>query len=54
MAQIPLRRFGTIDEMAEATLFLAGPASAYMTGAVLVVDGGQWLTGTNFLALLSE
>jgi NAD(P)-dependent dehydrogenase (short-subunit alcohol dehydrogenase family) len=54
MAQIPLRRFGTVDEIAEAALFLAAPASAYMTGTVLVIDGGQWLTGTNFLALLSE
>ncbi len=51
IAQIPLRRFGTIEEIADAALFVASPASAYMTGAVLVVDGGQWLTGTNFVAL---
>ncbi len=51
-AQIPLRRFGTIAEIAEAVLFMVSPASAYMTGAVVVVDGGQWLTGTNFVGLL--
>ena len=53
-AQIPLRRFGTVDEIAEAVLFMVGPASAYMTGAVLVVDGGAWLTGLNLQQLFGE
>ncbi len=52
--RIPLRRFGTIAEIGEATVFLASPASAYMTGAVLVVDGGQWLTGTDLMGLASS
>jgi peroxisomal 2,4-dienoyl-CoA reductase len=43
---VPLRRFGTKGEIADAALFLASPASAYVTGAVLVVDGGQWLAGS--------
>jgi NAD(P)-dependent dehydrogenase (short-subunit alcohol dehydrogenase family) len=53
-AQIPLRRFGTIDEIAERGAVPGRPASAYMTGAVLVVDGGQWLIGTDMVGLLAE
>jgi peroxisomal 2,4-dienoyl-CoA reductase len=42
---IPLRRLGTREDIADATLFLCSPAASWITGAVLVVDGGQWLTG---------
>ena len=37
---VPMGRFGTAEEVARAALFLAAPASAYVTGHVLVVDGG--------------
>jgi 3(or 17)beta-hydroxysteroid dehydrogenase len=40
VADTPLRRFGTTDEVAAAALFLASDASAYMTGAELTLDGG--------------
>jgi len=36
----PLRRFGTVEEVAELALYLAEDASAYMTGAELNLDGG--------------
>ena len=41
---IPLRRFGTPEDMAGVALFLASPLSAYMTGQTLVVDGGLTLS----------
>ena len=40
-AAIPAGRFGTIDEIAAAAVFLRSPAAAYVTGHVLVVDGGH-------------
>ena len=38
--RIPLSRWGKPEELAGAILFLASPASDFMTGAVLTVDGG--------------
>lgn len=44
--RIPLGRFGKIDDIANAALFLSSDAASYINGVTLVVDGGQWLQGT--------
>ncbi|MDD4101587.1 MAG: glucose 1-dehydrogenase [Kiritimatiellae bacterium] len=44
LAHIPLHRFGTCQDVANAALFLAAPENSYITGAVLTVDGG-WTAG---------
>lgn len=41
--RIPLGRFGEIADIEKAALFLCSEAASYINGAVLVVDGGQWL-----------
>ncbi|HEU4372565.1 MAG TPA: SDR family oxidoreductase [Telluria sp.] len=39
--QIPLKRFGTPDEVAAAVLFMASPQAAFIVGTELIVDGGM-------------
>ena len=52
-ATIPLRRFGRIEEIANAALFLVSGAASLVTGAVLVVDGGASLPQAMSVALTS-
>jgi peroxisomal 2,4-dienoyl-CoA reductase len=42
---VPLGRFGTIGEMADAALFLVSDAASYVHGETLVADGGAWVAG---------
>ncbi len=44
LAKIPLGRLGAAAEVAAAVAFLAGPRAAYITGAVLHVNGGMYMS----------
>jgi 3-oxoacyl-[acyl-carrier protein] reductase len=41
MQVIPVKRFGTVEDVARAVAFLAGDEAGYITGQVLCVDGGM-------------
>jgi citronellol/citronellal dehydrogenase len=45
VAQTPLKRLGTCEEVAASIVFLASPAAQYITGATLRIDGGGALWG---------
>jgi NAD(P)-dependent dehydrogenase (short-subunit alcohol dehydrogenase family) len=43
---VPLRRMGTVDDIGQAAAFLASPIASYITGCVVVCDGGSNLGGS--------
>ncbi|RME04054.1 MAG: SDR family oxidoreductase [Planctomycetota bacterium] len=46
--KIPLKRFGKHHELANLCAYLMSPYSAYITGACIPIDGGEWLMGGEF------
>ena len=41
LARIPMGRFGTPEDVAEAVIFLSSDGASYITGQVLTIDGGM-------------
>ena len=46
---LPLQRFGTKQDIAQLALFLASDAASYITGSLMVCDGGQSLLGSGLM-----
>ena len=51
---IPLQRLGTVDDIGQLAVFLASPLAAYVTGALVVADGGQNLPGSALFNMGAE
>lgn len=49
LKNIPLGRFGRISDIETAAVFLCSEAASFINGAILVVDGGQWLSAARML-----
>jgi len=49
MATTPLARLGSTDDIGHAAVFLASPLASFITGTVVVVDGGHYLEGPALL-----
>lgn len=47
LLRTPMKRFGKLDELVGAAVFLSSEAASYVTGEVLVVDGGFLASGVN-------
>jgi NAD(P)-dependent dehydrogenase (short-subunit alcohol dehydrogenase family) len=55
LAEMPIRRLGTVEDVAAAVRFLAGPESGWISGENLAVDGGHHLRrGANYGLLFRE
>ncbi|MFP5245763.1 MAG: SDR family oxidoreductase, partial [Thermoanaerobaculia bacterium] len=51
---IPLRRFGTLEEVANAASYLLSDYASYVTGEPFVIDDGQWLSGADYFTRLKQ
>lgn len=51
---VPLRRMGTVDDIGQTAVFLASPLASYVTGCVVVCDGGQNLVGSALFNMGAE
>ena len=47
LMRTPMRRFGKLEELVGAAVFLASDASTFVTGQILAVDGGFLASGVN-------
>jgi NAD(P)-dependent dehydrogenase (short-subunit alcohol dehydrogenase family) len=47
LMRTPMKRFGRLEELAGAAIYLASDAASYTTGSVLIVDGGILASGVN-------
>jgi NAD(P)-dependent dehydrogenase (short-subunit alcohol dehydrogenase family) len=47
LMRTPMKRFGRLDELVGAAVFLASDSASYVTGHTLVVDGGFLASGVN-------
>jgi NAD(P)-dependent dehydrogenase (short-subunit alcohol dehydrogenase family) len=52
--RIPLRRFGTLEELANLAVFLVSDGAAYINGEVVTMDGGEWLQGAGEFTQLGQ
>lgn len=52
--RIPLRRFGTSEELANLAAFLVSDGAAYINGEVVTMDGGEWLQGAGEFNYLGQ
>jgi len=52
--RVPMRRFGTAEEIANLAVFLVSDQAAYINGEVVAMDGGEWLQGAGEFSFLGQ
>ena len=52
--RVPMRRFGTPEEIANLAAFLVSDGAAYINGEVVTMDGGEWLQGAGEFSYLGQ
>jgi NAD(P)-dependent dehydrogenase (short-subunit alcohol dehydrogenase family) len=52
--RVPLRRFGTPEEIANLAAFLVSDGAGYINGEVVTMDGGEWLQGAGEFSYLGQ